>query len=78
MDLEELAELIVYGVLTVAGIALAAWALIALPLWLAPFAFAVITFFGLAALGPVIAVGAFVIAAVLKGFAFLISRRARA
>lgn len=79
MDIETLAETIAYAIVAVLTVALGVWLVIELPLWAVPFVFGVAVFFGLAFLGPIIAVAAFVAAACIKAAAWLIShRRARA
>ncbi|RAS18940.1 hypothetical protein DFO50_10296 [Microvirgula sp. AG722] len=79
MNVETLAETIAYAIVVVLAVALGIWLVIELPLWAVPFIFGLVAFFGLAFLGPVIAVVAFVAAALIKAAAWLIShRRARA
>ncbi|WP_353189532.1 hypothetical protein [Pandoraea pnomenusa] len=79
MDIETLAKTIAYVVIAMLSVALGVWLLIELPLWAAPLMFGVAVFFGLVFLGPLIAVAAFCIAALIKAAAWLVShRRARA
>jgi len=75
MDVNKTANTIAMTLVWIMAIALGIYLVIKLPLWLAPFVFAVAVFFLLAFVGPIIAGFAFVVALLIKGVQLLISRR---
>lgn len=75
MDVNKTANTIAMTLVWIMAIALGIYLVIKLPLWLAPFVFAVAVFFLLAFVGPIIAGFSFVVALLIKGIQLLISRR---
>ena len=78
MNLEGLAELIAKAAVSLTGVFLFVWMCIELPLWLAPFAFGLVFFLGMAFFGPIIAIASMGVAMILKLLGWLFSRRSRA
>lgn len=77
MDIQKIAEKIALVITILLAIALGIWLLVELPLWLAPFVFAIAFFLGAAFLGPIIAVGAFLAAICIKATVWLVKAISR-
>ncbi|MCM2494542.1 hypothetical protein [Burkholderia glumae] len=77
MNISSVAEGIAYTVITIAGVVLGVWLLIELPWWSVPIIFGIVAFFAIAFLGPIVVVGSYLIAAVIKAVVWLVGRLGR-
>lgn len=75
MNTYDIAEIIATTTTTLLLAALLVWLVVTLPLWSVPIVFALVAFFCLALLGPVVAIGAYCIAGIFAAAKWLISHR---